>query len=226
MPTATPPDALLLIATGCPHCATVLAGLAELVKQGELGRLEVINIAVAPDKARELGVRTVPWLRLGPFELEGLHTPQELKTWIDRIGDQSGMADYLADQLKHGGLHKALDFIHQQPDGLSALLALAARDDLELQVRIGISAIIEELASSDQLRRHIDQLIALSHSDNPVTRADACHYLAMTGDDQAIARLNEMLDDPEETVRDNAREALNDLTEQMYQHDGNNGVKH
>ena len=53
----TPPDALLLIATGCPHCPTVLAGVGDLVKQGKIGRLEVVNIVTHPEVAQALGVR-------------------------------------------------------------------------------------------------------------------------------------------------------------------------
>ena len=45
------PDAELLIAPGCVHCPVVLSGLAELVKKGVIGHLEVFNIAARPDAA-------------------------------------------------------------------------------------------------------------------------------------------------------------------------------
>ena len=57
------PDALLLISTHCPHCPAVLAALAELVKQGAIGRLEVVNLEQHPEVGQALGVRSVPWLR-------------------------------------------------------------------------------------------------------------------------------------------------------------------
>ena len=62
------PDALLLVSTGCSHCGRMLSTLSELLEQGELGRLEVYNIAVnnGPPEAR--GIRSVPWLRLGELE--------------------------------------------------------------------------------------------------------------------------------------------------------------
>ena len=34
------PDALLLLSTHCPHCPAVLAALADLVKQGAIGRTD------------------------------------------------------------------------------------------------------------------------------------------------------------------------------------------
>ena len=69
---AAPADALLLIATGCNHCPAVLEGLSRLLKQGRIGRLDVVNLAVHPETGQALGVRSVPWTRIGPFELEGL----------------------------------------------------------------------------------------------------------------------------------------------------------
>ena len=69
------PDALLLLAPGCPHCPAVLEGLSGLLKEGVIGRLEAVNAAIHPERAAELGVRTVPWARIGPFELEGEQTP-------------------------------------------------------------------------------------------------------------------------------------------------------
>ena len=43
------PDALLFITPGCPHCPGVLQGLSEMVKQGTIGKLTVINAASHPE---------------------------------------------------------------------------------------------------------------------------------------------------------------------------------
>ena len=42
------PDALLLISTRCPHCPAMLSALADLVKQGTIGRLEAVNLEQHP----------------------------------------------------------------------------------------------------------------------------------------------------------------------------------
>ena len=76
-----PPDALLLMAPGCAHCPVVLEGLGRLLKEGRLGRLEVVNVAVHPEAAVAAGTRSVPWTRIGPFELDGLYGPAELAEW-------------------------------------------------------------------------------------------------------------------------------------------------
>ena len=75
------PEAVLLLSTQCPHCPTVLQGLSELVKQGVISRLEVVNINVRPEIAERHGIRSVPWVKIGDFELEGLHSPAELRRW-------------------------------------------------------------------------------------------------------------------------------------------------
>ena len=74
------PDAELMIATGCAHCPVVLSGLAELLKKGQIGRLAVTNITSHPEVAEARGVRGVPWIRIGPFELSGAQRewPQHL----------------------------------------------------------------------------------------------------------------------------------------------------
>ena len=72
-----PPSALILISPGCPHCAQALKGLEELVKEGALARLEIVNIAVDPEPATSRGVRSVPWTQIGPFVLEGAQSPIE-----------------------------------------------------------------------------------------------------------------------------------------------------
>jgi glutaredoxin len=75
---ATPPDVLLFVAPGCPHCASVLQGLNLLAGQKLIGKLTVIDVAEHPGQAAEYGVRSAPWLRLGPFTLTGAHSPAEL----------------------------------------------------------------------------------------------------------------------------------------------------
>ena len=142
----TTPEALLLLAPGCPHCPAVLQALGELVKTGAIGRLEAVNIAVQPERAAQLGVRTVPWVRLGPFELEGLRTASEYREWAARAGTTDGMAAWLDEQLREGKLARVIRLIHEQPAHLDALLALAGDPDTPLTVRIGVSAVLEDSA--------------------------------------------------------------------------------
>ncbi|MBI3775459.1 MAG: thioredoxin family protein, partial [Gammaproteobacteria bacterium] len=105
------PDALMLLAPGCAHCPVMLATLAELLKRGVIGRLDVVNIERHPEIAQQLGVRSVPWLRIGEFELSGARSPLELERWAQRNGSVQGHADYLTELLKSGVLNQAISVV-------------------------------------------------------------------------------------------------------------------
>jgi glutaredoxin len=212
---SVPPDALLLLSTQCPHCATVLQGLSELVKKGAIGRLEVVNIVARPDIAQQQGVRTVPWLRLGDFQLEGLHSPAELRQWAERAGSETGLTEYYRDLFKHGQLHKAQAAINKHPGHISALLALAEDPDTELTVRIGVSAVMEDAAGSALLQDQLAALTDLARHSDPRVRSDACHFLALTRSEAALAPLETLSRDTQPAVQEVAKDSLAELREHL-----------
>jgi hypothetical protein len=207
----TPPDALLLLASQCPHCPAVLHGLSELVKQGVIGRLEAVNIGARPDIAREHGVRSVPWVRIGEFELQGLYSTAELRQWAERAGSKAGMAEYYAELLKQGQLSSVISAVRKNAERLSTLLLLAQDPDLELSIRIGVNAVVEEFTGSDTLRAQLPALLELAGDEEPRVRADACHFLALTHSIQALAPLQTLSEDPERAVQDVAKDSLQEL---------------
>jgi len=209
------PDALLFIAPGCPHCQSVLTAMGELVKQGLTGRLEVVNIAVHPHQAEQLGVRSVPWIRLGEFEFEGLHSAAELRRWAERAGSATGLADYFTDQLNNGRLAQVTAMVAARPARLSALLDVAADPDTELTARIGISAVIENMAGSPELLSLLPALQQLAASSDARVRADACHFLALTESPGALATLETLTHDSERAVSDVAKDCLAELQDSV-----------
>lgn len=208
---AVPPDALLFIAPGCPHCATVLQGLGDLVKQGLIGKLTVVNATVHPDQAAELGVRAAPWLRLGPFTLSGAHSAGELRLWARWANGEEGIARYVGHLLRQGGYQQAAAFIDADTRRLRALLAVVADPGANLEVRLGVSALLEAHAGTPALQQLLPQLAEFTrHADHRV-RADACHLLGLTGSGAAYPHLKACMDDAHEEVREIAEEALEEL---------------
>lgn len=207
-----PPAALLLVSTRCPHCATVLEGLNALVKKGRLARLEVVNISVDPAPARELGVRSAPWFRIGELEFTGAHTPVELRRWADVAGTRAGLAQYLAELLKTGQRERALAFTRDHADRLSALLDLIVDPDADITVRLGADSVIEDFKGSALLHDAVPELARMTKHDEPRVRADACHYLSLTGNNAAIPHLRARLDDSNPDVREIAAESISTLT--------------
>lgn len=207
------PAALLFTAPGCPHCPGVKAALEKLLAEGAIGSLEVVDATREQARAAELGVRSVPWLRLGDFVLTGAQTPQELRQWAGRAADPQGMSGYLEHLLANGELAAAEALLQRQPNHLAALLPLLGAADTPIQVRLGIGAILESLEGQEALHPLLPELIRLSaHQDHRV-RSDACHYLGLSHSAEALPALEARLEDGHAEVREIAAEAIEIIRE-------------
>ncbi len=207
----TPPDALLFIAPGCVHCPVVLQGLSELLKQTLIGKLTVVNVAAHPEQAAEYGVRSAPWLRLGPFTLTGAQSPAELKQWTEWASSEDGAVHYVEHLLKQGGFKKAGVFIAEDTHRLKSLLAIIANPEADIDVRLGVSALLEAYTNKPELQNLLPQLAELTlHTDHRV-RADSCHLLGLTGSVAALPYVEACLKDTHEEVREIAGEATEEL---------------
>lgn len=205
------PDATLYIATGCAYCPAVLAAASELIKAGLLSRLEVINITTDADSARRANVRSVPFLRLGPYELEGVRTRAELERYARSAGTREGLAAWFAEELASGAITRVLAAIHADESRLAALLSLLADPETPLAARVGIGAIMEDFTAQAALKRIVPQLGALTRHTDARVRTDAAHYLALSGAPEAVAFLRPLLQDKDDNVRAVAQESLNQL---------------
>jgi glutaredoxin len=211
-PSGVAPDALLLLSTHCPHCPAVLAALADLVKQGTLGRLEVVNLEQHPEVGQALGVRSVPWIRLGRIELAGQHGKAELAEWAAKADSEAGLADWFHMLLKEGQLPRAQAAIEADPALLAAVLPIVGNVDASLNVRLGAGVLLENFAGTDTLRALLPRLGGLSQHADARVRADACHYLGLTGDAGAKPWLEARLDDEDADVREIAGESLQGIS--------------
>jgi glutaredoxin len=208
---STSPNALLFVAPGCPHCATVLQGLNELIKEKLIGKLTVIDATTHPEQAEEHEVRSAPWLRLGPFTLTGAHTPAELRQWAEWASGDTGTAHYVEHLLKQGGYQQAKAFVDIDTHRLKPLLGIVADPSAKLEVRLGVSALLEAHANSPSLQNLLPHLSELSrHADHRV-RADACYLLGLTGSAAARTDVEACLGDTHHEVQEIAAEALEKL---------------
>jgi hypothetical protein len=206
-----PPDALLFVTPDCPHCATVKRSLGVLLQEGQIAQLRVVDATGNVDLAREYGVRSAPWLKLGVFTLTGSYTLAELRQWVDWAHGEEGKAHYVAHLLREGGYVQASAFIHADTQRLKPLLSIVADPAADLEVRLGVSALLESYAYSPSLASLLPELAELSrHADHRV-RADACHLLGLTGSTKAKAALGVCSHDGNEEVREIAMEAMQAL---------------
>lgn len=208
----TPPDALLFITPVCTHCPAVLQSLGELVKQSQIGKLTVVNIAAHPEQAAEYDVRSAPWLRLGDFTLTGAQSITELKQWAAWARGDEGTAYYVEHLLTEGGYKHAVAFIAADARRLKALLAIVANPEANISVRLGVSALLEAYADTPELQALLPQLAELTFHPDHRVRADASYLLGLTGSAGARTYVEACLNDAHEEVREIAGEALQKLT--------------
>lgn len=211
MPTS--PSALLLISTSCPHCPSVLQSLSELIKEGKLSRLEVINIEKNPQRAEELNVRSVPWLKLGDFELVGLKSKSEINQWIDKTQTPENMSAYFEELMTSGSIDKVQQMVEEKPELMQTLFDIMASETSGISARIGVGAIIEQFTGREIL---IDKIDALGqYCNNPLARVrnDACYYLGLSQHTDARKYLRPLLEDEDDEVREIAKEALEDVVD-------------
>ncbi len=211
----TPPDALLFITPVCTHCPSVLQALSELVKQSQVGKLTVVNIAAHPEQAAEYDVRGAPWLRLGSFTLTGAQSMAELKQWAEWASGDEGTAHYVEHLLKEGGYKQAVAFISGDTHRLRPLLSIVANPEANISVRLGVSALLEAYANMPELQALLPQLAELTfHFDHRV-RADACYLLGLTGSASARPYVEACIKDAHEEVQEIAEEAMEKLAKRL-----------
>jgi len=205
------PAVKMLMSQHCTFCGPMMQMLTELMKSGQIGELRIINIEKQPEIAQKLGVRSVPWLQIGPFELAGARSKQEIQEWLQRASSFDGVSDYLDEVLAEGNISFANRLIDRYPQALENVIELMADADAKINVRLGVGVIIEERAASEDFKAVIPRLLDYLSDDDARVRGDACHYLSLTNDRSYIPQIQALLLDESDEVREIARDSLDEL---------------
>lgn len=182
--------------------------LGVLHKEGLLGGLEFIDLTAHPERADSLGVKSVPWFRIGEFQFEGAMSPGQLRTWAQRAASTTGLQDYFFEMLKSGRRRQVEDMIRDEPQRAMALVELMRDPEASMAVRLGIGAVLEEFQGSAIAAAMTPELETLLQDADPRNRADAAHFLSLIGDAEAHRILRACLDHPDPAVREIAYDAL------------------
>jgi len=207
----TSPVVLMLMGSQCTYCGPMMQMLTELMKAGHIAELRIVNIETDPELAAQLDVRSVPWLQIGPFELSGSRSKQELLLWLERVSSFDGISEYLAEVLSEGNIDYAGKLIQRYPQALENVLDLMADPDAKINVRLGVGVIIEDMAETEEFKAVIPRLIEYLSDADARIRGDACHYLSLTKDETYIPEIKKLLSDESEEVREIAQDSLDDL---------------
>lgn len=202
---------LMLMGTQCTFCGPMMQMLIELMKTGLLAELRVVNIETSPELAQQHGVRSVPWLQIGPFELAGSRSKKELQLWIERASSFEGLSEYLEEVLSEGKIEYANKLVQRYPQALENVIDLMADPQAKINVRLGVGVIIEDMAVSEEFKAVIPRLIEYLSNDDARIRGDACHYLSLTKDVSYVPAIKKLLSDENEEVREIAQDSLDEL---------------
>ena len=205
------PTVMMLMGQHCTFCGPMMQILIDLMKSGQIGELRIFNIEKQPEIAKRLGVRSVPWLQIGPFELVGGRSKQEIMEWLQRASSFDGVSDYFEEVLSEGNIKFARRLIESYPQALENIVELMADPEAKINVRLGVGVIIEESAESDMFKPVIPRLLAYLSDDDARVRGDACHYLSLTRDKTYIPHIEKLLQDESHEVREIAQESLDEL---------------
>jgi len=202
------PSALLLISTHCPHCHIMQELLLQRVADGCLDGLDVINIDESLEQAQAYNVRSVPWLKLNSFEFDHALTPAELDRWITKTTSADANTEYLEYLLQNGKLGQAIARLDQGLASFAELLPLIIKDDVKMNVRIGVGALFEHYEGETAITSIVGELAVMADHLNPMVRADVCHYLMLTRTPESREIIERMLHDKDTQVREIAHDSL------------------
>ncbi len=206
-------EAKLLIAPGCQYCSTMMSLLGDLLKEGRIARLLMINIAEQPEEAAKHNVRSVPWLKLGDMEFTGAVSRPEIENAVDMLVSGNSQQRFLFETLKNGQLNTVTELVKEDTGQLQNLVSLLKGKDVPMVVRIGVSAVLESfMENPSALKPVLPDLLELSESTDDTVRADACHLLSLEGSNEAKQRLQECTSDPSGVVREIAEDALAEMS--------------
>jgi len=127
--------------------------------------------------------------------------------------DDRSLAVLIADHMENGFLENIIDMFRHD-SGLYRLTGMLIQDE-RVRVRIGITALIEELRSLDpeHILEAVPVLLPLLAQAEPVVRGDSANLLGIIGDKKALNALKPLLEDANENVRLIAKEAIEEINE-------------
>lgn len=125
--------------------------------------------------------------------------------------DPSALKKLIADYLENGFLENIIDMF-KHDESLYYLIGDLLKDE-RLNVRIGVSALIETLNIEDNenISRAISSIISLLKDQTPTIRSDAAYILGMIGNKETIPFLKEIENDADVNVRTIVKEAIEEI---------------
>ncbi len=122
--------------------------------------------------------------------------------------DRDELRQMIADYMEKGFLENIIDMFRHDIS-LYDLMGELIRDE-RIRVRIGVTALMEELVRLDpeNASQAVPALLPLLTDENPVVRGDAANLISLTGDPEGMEGIRTLLADPVPQVREVVRTLL------------------
>ncbi len=129
--------------------------------------------------------------------------------------DNAGLGSMIADYMEKGFLENIIDMFRHDKD-LYDLVGELIQDE-RVRVRIGVTALMEELSRLDasNARAAVPTLLPLLDHNNPVVRGDVSNILGIVGDKSILPLLEKGLNDTDSNVRLILREAIAEIRQRL-----------
>jgi hypothetical protein len=123
----------------------------------------------------------------------------------------SDMSSMIADYMEKGFLDNIIDMF-KHDSALYALIGNLIQDE-RVRVRIGVTALVEELKTRDgrNVSQALPGLLPLVDHKDPVVRGDVSNLMGIIGDKEAVPFLEKLLADEDPHVRLISREAIEEV---------------
>ena len=117
----------------------------------------------------------------------------------------------IADYMEKGFLENIIDMFRHDKS-FYPLIGDLMKDE-RMRVRLGISALVETLAKEDpdNIADSVPGISVLLQDENATMRGDAAYLLGIIGHREAVPLLREALKDENGSVREIAREAIEEI---------------
>jgi HEAT repeat protein len=130
-------------------------------------------------------------------------------------GSDQYLITLIADHMENGFLENIIDMFRHDRN-LYTLISSLIQDE-RVRVRVGITALMEELKKLDEgnISGALPGLLPLLSHTEPFVRGDAANLLGIIGDDRALASLEKLLEDENADVRLIANEAIEEIRQHL-----------
>lgn len=131
-----------------------------------------------------------------------------------KSGNPADLVQLIADHMENGFLENIIDMFRHD-SSLYKLTGSLIQDE-RVRVRIGITALMEELKRLDaeNISRALPGLLLLVDHTEPFVRGDSANLIGIIGDRNTLSSLERLLADENENVRLIAKEAIEEIHRQ------------